>query len=192
MRTKEFDGGLFAADIKSVVIGIDQSYSGFAITAMHSPDCYYTWVHKADGVGITRLQNIQSWMIETFEHIEWHVPIVDSSIEGYAFGAQMAHMAGELGATVKLTLVSHFKNQAAYPLIVTPSMLKKYVTGKGTGVQKNQMLLHTYKTWGVEFSDDNACDSYGLAVIALHDPKYAYQKEVALKLKDPKFREMPL
>ena len=107
-------------------------------------------------------------------------------MEGYAYGAQMAHMAGELGGMVKLSLII----DGVYPLIVAPSMLKKYVTGKGTGVQKNQMLLNIYKKWGIEFTDDNAADAYGLAKIASGWAETAYEKEVLEKLKDPKFRNV--
>ena len=94
-------------------------------------------------------------------------------------------MLGELGGMVKLTLLDF----GVYPLIVPPTNLKKYVAGKGQGVSKSQMLLNVYKTWGVEFTDDNAADSYALAKLVKGDVKYAYQKEVIEKLKDPKFRE---
>ena len=47
-------------------------------------------------------------------------------------------------------------------LVVPPSTLKKFVTGKGNA-KKDQMLLKTFKRWGVEFNDHNVCDAYGLA-----------------------------
>jgi hypothetical protein len=189
-RTKQIDGGLLDAP-GACAVGIDQSYSGFAITALSldDPFRYHTWVHKADGSGVTRLRNIQYFLDETLDLIDASCKVSDSAIEGYAYGAQMAHMAGELGAVVKLSLQAVLSGTAQYPLIISPSMLKKYVVGKGTGVQKNQMLLHTFKTWGVEFSDDNACDSFGLAMIASGRAQFAYQKDVLSKLHDPKFRE---
>jgi hypothetical protein len=70
-------------------------------------------------------------------------------------------------------------------------MVKKYVTGKGTGVQKNQMLLQVYKKWDVEFDDDNAADSYGIARIVSGRNETAYEKEIINKLKDLKFRDQP-
>jgi hypothetical protein len=70
-------------------------------------------------------------------------------------------------------------------------MLKKYITGKGTGVQKNQILLNVYKKWGIEFNDDNAADSYGLARIAAGMGDLTYEKEIIKKLLDPKFKEKP-
>lgn len=45
---------------------------------------------------------------------------------------------------------------------VPPTVLKKFVAGTGK-CQKDLMLLKTYKKFGVEFSDHNLCDAYGLA-----------------------------
>ena len=68
-------------------------------------------------------------------------------------------------------------------------MLKKYVTGKGKGISKSQMLLNTYKKWDIEFDDDNAADSYGLAHLIAGKGHLAYEKEIYIKLLDPKYRE---
>jgi Holliday junction resolvasome RuvABC endonuclease subunit len=106
-------------------------------------------------------------------------------MEGYAFGSQMANMLGELGGMVKLTLLDFH----LYPMIVPPTNLKKYVTGKGQGIPKSQMILHVYKKWNAEFSDDNAADSYALARLVSGTHTLAYEKEIYEKLQDPKFRE---
>jgi len=164
-----------------VYLGIDQSYSGFAITAYQNGN-YYTEVYKSEKHGIDRLKDIQvhvmNWLYQ-FSKIE------DVAMEGYAFGSQMANMLGELGGMVKLTLLDF----GIYPLIVPPTSLKKYVTGKGTGVQKNQMLLHIYKKWNAEFFDDNAADSYALARLVAGAHTLGYEVEVYDKLQNPKFRE---
>jgi hypothetical protein len=51
------------------------------------------------------------------------------------------------------------------------------------------MLLYVYKKWDVEFTDDNAADSYALARLVAGAHDLAYEKEVYDKLQDPKFRE---
>jgi Holliday junction resolvasome RuvABC endonuclease subunit len=166
---------------KPVYLGIDQSYSGFAITAIQG-DSFYTEVYKSDKHGIDRLRDIQThvynWLYKFNE-------IKDVAMEGYAFGSQMANMLGELGGMVKLSLLDF----GIYPLIVPPTNLKKYVTGKGTGVPKSQMLLYVYKKWEVDITDDNAADSYALAKLVSGQHTLAYEKEVYDKLQDPKFRE---
>lgn len=164
-----------------VYLGIDQSYSGFAITALQG-DAFYAEVYKSDKGGIDRLRDIQShvmnWLYE-FNNVS------DVAMEGYAFGSQMANMLGELGGMVKLTLLDF----GIYPMIVPPTILKKYVTGKGTGVPKSQMLLFVYKKWDVDITDDNAADSYALARLVSGYRTLAYEKEIYTKMQDPKFRE---
>lgn len=180
-KIKSFDGGLTPHLGEPVSVGIDQSYSGFAI-AMVSGDKYQVSVYKSDKLGTDRLKDIQQYLKSALSPYL----IGDVAMEGYAYGAQMAHMAGELGGMVKVVLL----DKGHYPLIVAPSMLKKYVTGKGTGVQKNQMLLNIYKKWGIEFTDDNAADAYALAKIASGAATTAYEKEVVSKLDSPKFRNV--
>jgi Holliday junction resolvasome RuvABC endonuclease subunit len=168
-----------------VYIGIDQSYSGFAITALNDSG-YHTTVFKSELRGVDRLMHIEAHLVDTIEKYKLSpFAINDVAMEGYAFGSQMANMLGELGGMVKLALRSF----GIYPLIVPPTSLKKYVTGKGQGVSKSQILLHVYKKWGVELNDDNAADSYALAHLVSGRHSLAYEKEIYAKLQDPKFRE---
>jgi crossover junction endodeoxyribonuclease RuvC len=188
---KTFGPG-FTDKVKKVAIGIDQSYSGFGVTFMDvESGAYRTVVFKGDGIGVDRLVDI-SEKLGTL--IDAHVPAratdVVVAMEGYAFGSQMANMAGELGAAVKLQLRDLFhKYHGRYPYIIPPTVLKKYVTGKGTGVQKNQILLHVFKKWGVEFNDDNAADSYALAHLVAGKGALTYEREIYHNIQDPKYRE---
>jgi hypothetical protein len=177
---KIFNGGVVIPE-NPVYLGIDQSYSGFAITAYQEGN-YYTEVYKSDKRGIDRLRDIQA---HTMNWLHQFDNVTDVAMEGYAFGSQMANMLGELGGMVKLTLLDF----GIYPLIVPPTNLKKYVTGKGNGISKSQMLLQVYKKWDAEFTDDNAADSYALARLVSGSHELAYEKEVYAKLQDPKFRE---
>jgi Holliday junction resolvasome RuvABC endonuclease subunit len=177
---KVFTGDSLINITTPVYVGIDQSYSGFAIT-LFNKESHRTTVYKSEKRGIDRLSDIQAHLIENLVNYS----ILDVAIEGYAFGSQMANMLGELGGMVKLTL----HDFGIYPLIVPPTNLKKYVTGKGNGIPKSQMLLYVYKKWGVEFTDDNAADAYSLARLVSGSHTLSYEKEVYEKLQDPKFRE---
>lgn len=189
---KEFGPGV-DSKCKRVAIGIDQSYSGFGVTIMDmDSSAYKTTVFKGDGIGVDRLLDIRSKLTS----IVAHTPAAGTAkevvvaMEGYAFGSQMANMAGELGGLVKVTLKSILDGyHGSYPYIIPPTVLKKYVTGKGTGVQKNQMLLHVFKKWGVEFNDDNAADSYALAHLVAGKCDLAYEREIYHNIQDPKYRE---
>jgi len=87
-------------------------------------------------------------------------------IEGPAFGVQKSSSIFTLGELAGLVKTSLYAMQQPF-VIVTPSALKKWITGKGNA-KKDLMLLKVYKRFGVEFSDDNLCDAYSLA-------KYGFQ-----------------
>jgi Holliday junction resolvasome RuvABC endonuclease subunit len=182
-KQKVFDGGLTPGS--ECYMGIDQSLTGFAVTFIDTEDKYITYVFKANGSGIVRLFNIASWL----EDLLVKYKVIDIAMEAPVKMSHSAIISGELFGMVRMELYEHFLEPACFPLQVSPAMLKKFVTGKGTGVQKNQMLLQVYKKWGVEFNDDNAADSYGLARIVRGDQSTAYEKEIQEKLKDPKFRD---
>lgn len=167
-----------------VVIGLDQSYTGFG---------YCTGgvsIKKGFPLGkfvdeVDRLWAIESWLGEQFHAIHTGVDLI--VLEGYSHGAKFGReQAGELGWAVKRTVYDVFGKT---PLIVPPTSLKKFVTGKGTA-KKNEMLLGVFKRWGVEFSDDNQADAYALeqfgiaAVDALHWldlPKYQQEALAAVE-----------
>lgn len=175
-------------------VGIDQSYSGFGITIIDidNPAKWETVVFHAPGAHIDRLVWIKRNLEDSLDLIRHGVDDIRVAMEGYAYGSQMSHMLGELGAIVKLTcfeVLSSF--HGCYPYIVAPATLKKFATGKGTGIPKSAVMMHVYKKWGVEFTDDNAADSYVLARIAsgLYDTEYEH--EIITKIQDPKYREKP-
>lgn len=189
MRLKTFGDGVTPNE--KCWVGIDQSYSGFAITILGADNSYKTTVAKFDSGGVTRLSEIQNHLKNTLQDVAKTNSIQDIAIEGYAYGREFGvAQSGELGGAVKLALYEmESTGKGRYPLIVAPTSLKKYVTGRGNGVQKNQMLLHVFKKWNVEFSDDNAADSYGLAHIASGKGKMAYEKEIYDKLQTAESRE---
>lgn len=187
---KFFDGGL-TKDAKKIAIGIDQSYTGFAFTAMDiETGEWMTTVSKAPGTHVDRLYWIGRNLENSLTAIAQSAEEVVVAMEGYAFGSQLANMAGELGGVVKLTCYMYLDGfEGKYPYIIPPTTLKKYVTGKGQGIQKNQILLHVYKKWGIEFSDDNAADSYALAHLVAGKAELAYEKEIFNNIQNPKYRE---
>ena len=193
MSEKSYDGGLLSGSPSDVVLGIDQSYTGFAATFMASSNepRYQTWVYKSEGKGIDRLVGISLWLHGKIEYVTGRgFLLVDSGLEAPVKMSHSAIISGELFAIVRMRLLNSCTGNAKYPLQVPPTSLKKYVTGKGTGVQKNQILLHTYKKWGVEFDDDNAADSYGLARLVSGRADTAYEREVVGKISGGSFRDV--
>ena len=89
-------------------------------------------------------------------------------LEGPAYQAT-GQVILQMGALHFITRLFLFKKQKNYK-IIAPGTLKKFVTGKGNS-KKELMLMKTFKRWGVEFEDNNLCDAYGLARMALEEYK---------------------
>ncbi len=109
------------------------------------------------------------------ENVMEFISIVDKSnikkicIEGISFGSRGQSMY-QLAGLHYLLRTNLF---LTYPLkykIIPPTTLKKFVTGKGN-CKKDLMLLKVYKRWGIEFDNDNLCDAFSLARMALEGYK---------------------
>ena len=198
MTEKVFDGGLVEGPI---TIGIDQSLTGFAMTALNvsNPDAYETWVYKSPKSGVQRLADIQWWMENKFDFLDGQrCRIKDIAMEGTVLASHSALKLGELAGMVKLSIwgyfdenmnsVVPFEEHLRRPLQVPPMTLKKYAAGKGNA-KKQEMLMQIYKRWGIEFNDDNAADSYALARLAAGIADTEIEKAVVEQMKDSKYRD---
>lgn len=165
------DGDVWGGD-SDIVLGIDQSYTGFAITA-YSADGYETECRALRGEGDERLDDAENivglWIARCEDRL------AEVAMEGYAYGAsQNAHMAGELGAVVRRKIR---ELTSILPLRPSPAQVKKYATGKGNA-KKAEMLLAVYKNWDIEFNNDNMADSFTIAKIASGEGRNKHQKDV--------------
>lgn len=192
-KLKVVDGGLLKSRGHEVFIGIDQSLTGFAVTA-YAPLSgeFYSWVYTSPYKGVKRLVDIQRFLNECVQDVEARAhTVVDYGMEASVFQSQSASVLGELAAAVKLKL----EPWGVYPLRVPVTMVKKYATNKGTA-KKNEVMLGIYKNWDVEFADDNMADSYVIARIVSSvngslSKELVYQKEVitAIQATPEKFRD---
>lgn len=189
--TKLFDGGL-TKDQALVAIGIDQSLTGFALSAVsiEDPVKHITWVYKSPYFGIERLVDIRQWMIDTLDYVSEEHEIIDIAMEGTVLASHAALVLGELAAVVKMAIYDYFGEDEVcrYPLKVPPMTLKKYAAGKGNA-KKQEMLMQIYKRWGIEFNDDNAADAYALGRLAGKTANDEIEKAVAKQIEDPKYRD---
>lgn len=177
------------------VVGIDQSYSGFAVCVLyHDGTAFSTRAEfkpEKYGQGVDRLCAIGAYLGKVLNDVPCKVMHV--CMEGYAPNSKFGReQAGELGAVVKLALRTSpvLASPRCYPTIVATTKLKKFVTGKGSGPgsAKSDMKLAVYKKWGVSFNDDNDADAYGLAKVAAaiqwpnDNELLAYQHDVMKEL----------
>lgn len=196
-KEKVFGGNLRTGKI---ALGIDQSLTGFALTALmvDDPSIYQTWVYKSDKRGVARLSDIRWWLMDKFDHIAKNGDIVEVAMEGTVLASHSALVLGELAATVKLACWDYFDgNINRYipypehlrtPLQIPPMTLKKYAAGKGNA-KKQEMLMQIYKRFNVEFNDDNAADSYALARLASGNALGAIEEAILEQINDPKYRD---
>jgi len=193
---------VFGGNLKPgpVAIGIDQSLTGFALTALNipAPDQYQTWVYKSDKRGVARLSDIRWWLMSKFDEIAKVGDIQEIAMEAAILASPSSLVLGELAGLVKLTCWDYFDgNVNRYipypqnlrtPLQIPPMTLKKYAAGKGNA-NKQEMLMQIFKRWGLEFNDDNAADSYALARLASGNALGAIELAVVEQIKDVKFRD---
>jgi Holliday junction resolvasome RuvABC endonuclease subunit len=192
MSVKEFGGHL--QNNHKVSVGIDQSLTGFAFSAVsiELPQEHTTWVYTSPNRGVQRLSDITDFLSSKFDFLKTNGnDVYDIAMEGTVLASQSALVLGELAATVKLFMFNNFdkpKNLRT-PLQVPPMTLKKFASGKGTS-KKQEMLLQIFKRWGVEFSDDNAADAYALARLAGGIAIDAVERDIIDKMNDIKYRDV--
>lgn len=191
MPTKLLDGGLGRGN--DVYIGIDQSLTGFALSAINKKDPkeHITWVYKSPYFGVERLADIRIFIQDHFDYLaENKNHIHDIAMEGTVLASQAALVLGELSATVRMTIFDYFDDHRRFPLKVPPMTLKKYAAGKGNA-KKQEMLLQIYKRWGLEFLDDNAADAYALGRLVSKTSINEVEKAVVEQMQDAKYRDQP-
>lgn len=83
--------------------------------------------------------------------------------EGYAYAAKGAPIVqAEITGVLK-----YFLTQLKYEFVeVAPSLLKRFVTGRGNA-GKDEMMMHVFKRWKHESKSNNTADAYGLAAFGL-------------------------
>jgi Holliday junction resolvasome RuvABC endonuclease subunit len=141
-------------------IGIDQSYSGFGLVALGDEISINLWKFKNLGSESGRLADIYETLYSYFSNCFNDYKAVHMAMEGYAHGSRFnREKLGELGGIVKL---SWYLSSGEDPTIVPPTVLKKYVTGKGTA-SKEDMIEGVNSRWSMDIKDNNVADAFGLA-----------------------------
>ena len=81
-------------------------------------------------------------------------------LEGYSFSSKFVSFPlVEISAVIRWELF----NRGLNFILVPPTTLKKFVTGKGN-CKKDVMRLETFKRWGVEAKTDDEIDAFGLSM----------------------------
>jgi crossover junction endodeoxyribonuclease RuvC len=152
---------------------------------LKGPGIFFGIDASLTGSGICRLQDgvascdtVKTTPKTAETDLERYIYIADRIMAEIPDNTQMVCMEdyytprnpAQMGAAIVLIAVdTHIRIrlfQRGIPfIIVSPTTLKKFVTGKGGG-SKDVIIMHLYKRYGLEFSDNNQADSFGLAVMA--------------------------
>jgi Holliday junction resolvasome RuvABC endonuclease subunit len=154
-----------------IFVGMDPSYNGFAIILIDK-DANIIEQKLIESDTKLEAEDRIIQLEKEFKFIANIRQLKNLYIEGPSYASKGAFVL-QMGALHFYIRIFFRKKDINYK-IITPGTLKKFVAGKGKGnAKKELMLLKTYKKWGVEFDDNNLCDAYGLARLALED----YQNE---------------
>lgn len=170
-----------------VVVGLDASLTSYGVS-VYGVDSgrHQTVLFKSKYKGARRLLELWEFVNLLARALESAFVVEEYVMEGYALGMKNSHShsIGEGGGATKLALVMLYgaDEKIAYPTLVSPNALKKFVTGKGQG-KKNEILLAVYRKWGVDFGgQDDMADAYALArvgsALLCGTSEYAYEHEV--------------
>lgn len=189
-RVTKFVGDLLEQPGEPTVIGLDASLTkyGACILGVESK-AHATMVFKPKRKGVQRLFEIYEFVQTLALTAEHHGEIQHIVMEDYAPGSHgtQKHAIGEGGGISKFALVHLFgvEDEVAYPTLIRPNSLKKFVTGAGNA-EKDTIMLRVFQKWGVELAENNQADAYALARVALAihsgETEYGYEADTIRSL----------
>lgn len=136
--------------IIKTILGLDQS---LVETGYYFDEKNYGTI-KTKSKGTERLLYIRNELKTIIEKFKPTVIVT----ENYSFGTKgRGFYMGELGGIIKL--LCH--DLGIKLVIILPSHLKKFMTGKGNS-KKSVMLLSIYKKYDFETNNDNIADAFSL------------------------------
>jgi crossover junction endodeoxyribonuclease RuvC len=178
-QARSFSGGGNVPG-EEVILGLDVSLTATGIDDGDGPRVLHT-----DLVGVERL----AWYSGRLTLICRAKAPDLAIIEGYSYAsANQAHQMGELGGVVRLILA----NLGIPTVIVAPSTLKKWLTGKGTAGKDD--MVATAARLGCPVNNNNAVDSWALRQMGLYHlgraaiPATGYRDEIVAKVTWPELR----
>ena len=139
------------------VTGLDLSMTATGLTATGKDIAYpEVFTIKTRAAGDLRLPEIKNRVIELAAGSDLVL------IEGFLNRSMSAGITGTVHGAVRLALYEEGLRYATVP----PASLKKFATGKGNANKSEMAVAATKRGDGIEFTDDNACDSWWLWVAA--------------------------
>ncbi len=147
------------------IVGIDASLTGTGICTMcvgeellfvNDDKCHTSIIKPFIKSGPERLIEIRDRVFNFIVDADFVI------LEGYSFGSKGAGVfqTAELGGVLRVLI----HEQGKWLVVVAPTQLKKFATGKGNS-KKEEVKLGVFKRWGVEFKTNDETDAFVLAKI---------------------------
>jgi len=133
---------------------------GFAVVVVNDNEILWQKVFHSKLKGVERLNDIITYIDDVFTNLSGKEVKYDAVIfEGYSFGSrgQATFSIAELGGVLRM----FFFQKGITPMIVPPTVLKKFVTGKGVA-PKEIMIKEVFRKWKFDTNDNNLADAYSL------------------------------
>lgn len=176
-----------------IIIGIDPSLTSTGICAMRDGIVLSNEAVTSKFTGAKRLSDFKEQLIPKvcyvadIEDINEKVVVF---IEGYSFGSVgRKEFIAELGGTIRLML---YEQEIEF-VDVPPTVLKKYITGKGVA-DKVVMAVAVQKQYGVSFPTTDQTDAFclailGMAYLGLVPNLTVFRQEIIDGMKKPKVKK---
>jgi len=178
--------------VTTITVGLDMSLTSSGFCKKEGANLSLETIKTTPKTCPNDLLRFKHIIDETLKRIPENVSLV--CVEDFF----TPHISAHIGAAIKLiglgTALRIEMNERGIPfVVVTPTQIKKFATGKGNS-PKNLIVREVFKKWGVEAKDDNQADASVLAYIAdlivkvtlnglgLLDEFPKYQKEVLKKV----------
>lgn len=152
---------------KVISLGIDLSLVGTGLVVLRNGVIAHQQLIKSKPVGsrptdeLIRIRKIVMQIQSVVDEYRPNIAVIENLAFGVRNATSLTQLAG-LNYFTRALLVDY-----GVPFyLVAPTSLKKFVTGNGAA-KKDEMLLATYKRYGVTIMDDNENDAYGLSQIGL-------------------------
>jgi len=145
----------------SKVMGIDLSLVETGLCLLDGGDLVWKiLVTSKPDQSVLEIDRIQKIARAVTGHIDEHKSDL-IVIEGLSYGSKNTTSLCQL-AKLNFSVEIYCYQLGYHYLMVAPTHLKKFITGKGNA-KKELMLMKVLKKYGIEFENNNLCDAYCLA-----------------------------
>ena len=142
------------------VMGIDLSLVETGLCLLDGGDLVWKMLVKSQpDQSVKEIERIQKIARTVTGYIDTYKPDL-IVIEGLSYGSKNTTSLCQL-AKLNFSIEIYCHQMGHHYLIIAPTHLKKFVTGKGNA-KKEVMLMKILKRYGLEFENNNLADAYAL------------------------------